>query len=82
VEAVMLKVFGERHTGIEAAAHCWRDVNIYEENLRDNMSDAGMASKVSQPFFLCYFLVKIYIICVDARQIGDSSISTAQDLDF
>jgi hypothetical protein len=81
VEAVMSKVFGESRTGIEATAwaHYWRDLNIYKENLRDNMSDAGMAPKVSQPCFPCYFkfLVKIYIICVDARQIGDSSIGRA-----
>jgi len=81
VEAVMSKVFSESRTGIEAAAwaHYWRDLNIYKENLRDNMSDAGMAPKVSQPFFLCYFkfLVKIYIICVDAGQIEDSSIGRA-----
>jgi hypothetical protein len=58
VEAVMSKVFGESRTGIEAAAwvHYWRDLNIYEENLRDNMSDAGMAPKVSQPFFPYYFV--------------------------
>jgi hypothetical protein len=73
VKAVMLKVFGESCTRIEAMAwtHYWKDLNIYEENLRDNTCDAGKAPNVSLPFFLWYFLVKIYIICVDAGQIGD-----------
>ena len=64
VEAVMSKVFGESRTGIEAVAwtHYWRDLNIYEENIRDNTCDAGMAPNVSLPFFLWYFLAKIYII--------------------
>ncbi|KAF8809454.1 hypothetical protein BYT27DRAFT_7283765 [Phlegmacium glaucopus] len=48
IEAVMSKVFSESHSGIEATAWTvyWQDLNIYEENLRDNMSDAGIAPKM------------------------------------
>ena len=52
VEAMMSKVFSESRTGIEAAAwtHYWRDLNIYEENIRDNMHDAGIAPNVYHSF--------------------------------
>jgi hypothetical protein len=43
VRIVMLKVFGESCTRIEAVAqtHYQRNLNIYEENLKGNMCDAG-----------------------------------------
>ncbi|KAF8810109.1 hypothetical protein BYT27DRAFT_7254062 [Phlegmacium glaucopus] len=47
VEAVMVKVFSKSRSGIEATAWTvyFRDLNIYEENIRDNMSDVGIAPK-------------------------------------